>query len=188
MFSYFLGYYSYEWVDEPILGFLFIFSIEERVSIKFNFNQFLAENIHDQLFRFPTEGMFRYSLVMVYMFLFYQLDRFLCALQKLNHEGSPQSLTSWTSLVRKNSIEFSFKDYIDMFIRPVVCMLNNNTEPRINEYIQRVLHLSDQAKTGDWYLYQNHTEIRVYGCDLPLYRLSKYLSVRIFALEYIRQM
>jgi hypothetical protein len=58
MLSYMLGYYSGEWVDDPILGFLSIFSTEERVSIKFNFSQFLADNIHDQLFRFPSEGMF----------------------------------------------------------------------------------------------------------------------------------
>jgi hypothetical protein len=61
-------------------------------------------------------------------------------------------------------------------------------EPRINEEVQRILHLSDLAKTGDWYLYQNHTEIRVYGCELPTIQLPKYLPVRIFALEYIRQM
>jgi hypothetical protein len=41
---------------------------------------------------------------------------------------------------------------------------------------------------GDWYLYQDHTEIRVYGCELDPYKLPKYLPVRIFALEYIRQM
>jgi hypothetical protein len=66
--------------------------------------------------------------------------------------------------------------------------LNNSTEPRISEEIQKVLHLSDQAKTGDWYLYQNYTEIRVYGCELPPYKLPKYLPMRIFALEYIRKM
>jgi len=64
-------------------------------------------------------------------------------------------------------------------------MLNNNIEPRINEEIQRILHLSDLAKIGDWYLYQNHTEIRVHGCEFLPYRLPKYLLVRIFSLEYI---
>jgi hypothetical protein len=47
MLSHLLGYYSDEWVDEPILGFLSMFSTEERVSIKFNFSQFLVDNIHD---------------------------------------------------------------------------------------------------------------------------------------------
>jgi hypothetical protein len=185
---YLLGYFSDEWVDEPILGFLSIFSTEEKATVQFDFSQFLADNIHEKFFKFSTEGMFRYSSVLVYLFLFFQSDRFSCALQKLDQEGNPQSVTSWTSLVRKNSTEFSFKDFIDQFYHPVVCMLSNRIEPRINEEVQRILHLSELAKTGDWYLYQNHTEIRVYGCELPPYRLPKYLPVRIFALEYIRQM
>jgi hypothetical protein len=36
-------------------------------------------------------------------------------------------------------------------------------------------------------LYQDYTEIRVYGCKLASYKLPKYLPVRIFSLEYIRQ-
>jgi hypothetical protein len=53
-----LGYFSDEWVDEPILGFLSIFSAEEKATIQFDYNTFLAENIHDQLSKFATEGMF----------------------------------------------------------------------------------------------------------------------------------
>jgi hypothetical protein len=67
-------------------------------------------------------------------------------------------------------------------------MLSGRPEPRINEEIQRILHLSDLAKTGDWYLYQNHMEIRIYGCELAPYKLPRYVPVRIFALEYIRKM
>jgi hypothetical protein len=36
-------------------------------------------------------------------------------------------------------------------------------------------------------LYQNHFEVRVYGCELAPYKLPRYISVRFFALEYIRQ-
>jgi hypothetical protein len=49
-----LGHYSNEWVDEPILGFLSIFSTKEKATTQFNFIQFLADNIHEQLFSFPT--------------------------------------------------------------------------------------------------------------------------------------
>ena len=90
--------------------------------------------------------------------------------------------------MRKNSFEFSFKQFIDDFYHPVVCILSNRMEPRINEEVQRILHLSDLAKTCDWYLYQNHIEIKVYGCELAPYKLPKYLLIRIFTLEYIRQM
>jgi hypothetical protein len=61
-------------------------------------------------------------------------------------------------------------------------MLGSRPEPRINLELQRILHLSDNAKTGDWFLYQNHTEIRVFGCELAPYKLPKYVPVRIFSL------
>jgi hypothetical protein len=53
-----LGYFSDEWVDEPILGYLSIFTAEEKATIQFDYSGFLAENMHEQLFKFPTEGMF----------------------------------------------------------------------------------------------------------------------------------
>jgi len=49
-----------------------------------------------------------------------------------------------------------------------------------------VLQLENSSKVGDWYLYQKHTEIRIYGCQLSPYKMSKYLPMRIFALEYFR--
>jgi hypothetical protein len=97
-------------------------------------------------------------------------------------------VTSWTSLLKRNSTEFNFKEFIEQFYHPVVSMLSGRLEPQINEEIQRILHLSNLAKNGDWYLYQNHTEIRVYGWELAPYKLPKYLPVKIFSLEYIRQM
>jgi hypothetical protein len=155
-----------EWVDEPILGFVSIFSPEEKVSIQFNYISFLAENLHEQLSNFPTEGMFQYSSILAYMFMFYQINKFSFLMSKMDQDGKPQAVTLWTSLLRRNSTEFSFKQFIELFYHPVVSILNGRPEPRISEQIQRFLHLSNLAKTGDWFLYQNHTEIRVYGCEL----------------------
>jgi hypothetical protein len=69
---YLLGYFSDEWVDEPILGFLSIFSAKEHATTQFDYSFFLAENIHDQFSKFATEGMFRYSSILAYMFIFFQ--------------------------------------------------------------------------------------------------------------------
>jgi hypothetical protein len=106
----------------------------------------------------------------------------------MDKDGRPQAVIVWTLLLRHNSIELSFKQFIEQFYHPVVSMLSGRPQPRINEEIQRILHLSDLAKMRDWYLYQDHTEIRVYVCELDPYKIPKYLPVRIFSLEYIRQM
>jgi hypothetical protein len=71
-------------VDEPILGFLSIFSTKEKATTQFDYNSFLAENMHEQLFKFPTEGMFQYSSIMAYMFIFFQADKFLFPMQKMD--------------------------------------------------------------------------------------------------------
>jgi hypothetical protein len=183
-----LGYFSDQWVDEPILGFLSIFSTDEKPTTQFDYNTFLVDSIHEKFSNFSTEGMFWYSSILAYMFIFFQADKFSFSMQKMDKDGRPQAITTWTSLLRENSSEFSFKKFIEQFYHPMVSMLSGRPEPRINEEIQRILHLSDLAKMGDLYLYQDHIEIRVYGCKLAPYKFPKYLLVRIFSLEYIRQM
>jgi hypothetical protein len=131
--------------------------------------------------------MFRYSSILAYLFVFFQVDKFAFSMKKMDADGKPQAVTVWTSLLKHNSTEYSFKVFINLFYHPVVSMLDGRPEPQINDEFQRILHLSDNTKTGDWYLYQNHTVIRVYGCDLAPYKLPKYLSVKIFALEYTRK-
>jgi hypothetical protein len=42
-----LGYYSDQWVDEPIMGFLSVFSTDEMPTTQFDFSTFLANNIHE---------------------------------------------------------------------------------------------------------------------------------------------
>jgi hypothetical protein len=182
-----LGYYFDQWVDEPILGFLSIFSTDEKPTTQFNFRAFLEDNIHEQFMNFGTEGMFKNSSILAYLFVFFQANKFSFSMQKMDADGRPQGVTAWTSLLKHNSIEYNFKSFINLFYHSVVSMLGGQPEPRINDEFQRILHLSDNTKIEDWYLYQNHTEIRVYGCELAPYKLPKYLSVRIFALEYIRQ-
>jgi hypothetical protein len=52
-----LGYFLDQWVDETILGFLSIFSTDERSATRFDYSTFLADNIHEKFSNFATEGM-----------------------------------------------------------------------------------------------------------------------------------
>lgn len=109
----------------------------------FNFSQFLVDNIHEQIMRITTEGMFKYASVLAYMFLFYQKDKFPITLHKQDFQGINQSVIQWTSLIRKNSTEFKFANFIDNFVHTVAGLLSNQSEPRISSKIKRVLHLSE---------------------------------------------
>jgi hypothetical protein len=46
---------------------------------------------------------------------------------------------------------------------------------------------TSQLPSGDWFLFEDHTVIRVYGFTGKPYKLPAFLTPRIFALEYIRQ-
>ena len=72
----FFYYYYDQWVDEPILCFPSIFSTHNKLSIIFNFSQFLANNIHEQFLKFQTEEVFKYTSILVYMFLYYRVNMF----------------------------------------------------------------------------------------------------------------
>jgi hypothetical protein len=141
-----LGYYSDQWVDEPILGFLSIFSTNEKPTTQFDFNTFPTNNIHKQFVNFTMEFMFHYSSILAYLFVFFQADKFDFSMQKMDGDGRPQAVTTWTSFLKHNSTEFSFKQFIEQFYHRVVSMLSGRPEPRINDEVQRILHLLDHTK------------------------------------------
>ena len=66
-------------------------------------------------------------------------------------------------------------------------LLMGSPPPRLTDDMQRILQLSKAYSIGDWYFYQHHTVIRIYGCELPPFRLPKFVPMRLFALEYFRQ-
>jgi hypothetical protein len=109
---------------------------------KFNFRTFLVNNIHDQFINFTTEGMFWYSSILAYLFVFFQADKFAFSMQKMDGDGRPQAVTAWTSLLRHNSMKFSFKQFIDQFYHPVVSILSGRPKPRINDKVRRILHIT----------------------------------------------
>jgi hypothetical protein len=124
-----LGYFSDQWVDEPIMGFLSIFSNDEKPTTQFDYSTFLAGNIYEQFMNFTTEGVFKYSSILAYMFLYFQADNFNFSLQKMDSDGKPQPVTAWTSLLKRNSIEYDFTAFIDQFYHPVISMLSGVPEP-----------------------------------------------------------
>ena len=77
------------------------------------------------------------------MFLYFQADNFPLNLQKLDIEGNPLSVIFWTSLIKKESTEFTYAEFSDLFIHPLIKMLTNIEEPRINDEMKKILQLSE---------------------------------------------
>ena len=76
MLSFILGYFTDEHTDESILGFLSTFAPEQPPSIIFNSAEYIADNIHDQVVKLTTEGVFRYTTFPFHMLLCFQADKF----------------------------------------------------------------------------------------------------------------
>ena len=61
MLSFILGYFTDEHADVAVLVFLSTFTPGQPPSTIFNFAQYLADNIHEQLVKIPSESVFKYS-------------------------------------------------------------------------------------------------------------------------------
>ena len=142
MFSFILGYFTNEHTDETILGFISTFVPMKPPTVIYNYDEYIADSIHDKLIKLPTEGVLRYTSFLFHMFLYFQVDKFPIALQKLDIEVNPMSIIFWTSIIIKESIEFTYADFTDCFIHPLINMFTNSVQPRISDEIKKFLQLS----------------------------------------------
>ena len=78
--SFILGFFTDEYTDESILGFLSTISPGQPPSVIFDYAGFIADTIHYQLTKLPTEGFFRYSSYLFHLFFYLKKKnfQFLC--------------------------------------------------------------------------------------------------------------
>lgn len=189
MISSVLGFKTSEHIDETMLVLLSAYSPGQPPSVKYNYAKFIANKIHDQLVKLDREGVFKYSSYIYHLFMYYQSECFQCPIKKLDSKGERRSIIFWSSVFHEvQNSPFSYYELIDQFVYPVSCLLKRSPPPRLSYDIQKTLQMSKSYKIGDWYLYQNHTVIRIYGCELCPYKLPRYVPMRLFVLEYYRQL
>jgi len=106
----------------------------------------------------------------------------------LDLKGERRSIIFWTSVFHEiNNSPYTYCEFIDLFIYPATSLLLITPPARLSAEMQKILHLSKDYSIGDWYFYQNHTMIKIYGCELSPYKLPNYVPMRLFALEYFKQ-
>ena len=77
--------------------------------------------------------------------------------------------------------------FVEKFISQVYRLILEEELPRICQELQENLHPVTEQQVGDWILYREYTVIRIYGFEKSPYKLPKFLTPRIFALEVLRQ-
>ena len=99
--SYLLGYHNDQWIDEAIISFLSMLSIDSKPIVMFNYAHCLVDAIHDQFLKFQIEGVFKYSSMLVYMFSYFQSIKLKFDMINQDEDSQSQSVIFWTTLLRK---------------------------------------------------------------------------------------
>ena len=123
------------------------------------------------------------------MFLFKHAHKFEgLGLDKFSVRNvEPKSIFEWTYSVRQHPEGKGYTKFVTDFMSRAYEIIHDSPTPRIFPKQKELLQFSETDCVGDWYLFEDHTEIRVYGCAFPPYKLPKFVPMRIFSLEYRRK-
>jgi hypothetical protein len=154
-----------------MIGFLLtFFKSESGMSVRINFDKFLADTIRKQLMNFHSMRNFRYCT--------YLLKLFLASINKEFPKATFVS-TEWKRII--------LIIFINKVMSKIYSLIFNTILPRVLDDMRSYLQPNPKNKVGDWVLFMHSTIIWVYGCHESPYLLLVFLTPRIFSLEFIRQ-
>ena len=87
MISCVLGYSTSGYIDEIILALMSIYTLGQPPIVIYDYAQFIADRMHEKLLRMNNERVFKYSIELYHMFLYYQSEKFPFTLQNLDTKG-----------------------------------------------------------------------------------------------------
>ena len=140
MISFVMGFNTSEYVDHLTLVLLFIFTLGQPPVVKYDFASFIANKIHDQFMRLENDKVFKYSLVIYHLILYYQSENFPFHIQKLDAKGNPRSVIFWSAITHSSyDSPYSYTEFIDLFIHPATTLLTGVAPPRLSNEIRKIL-------------------------------------------------
>ena len=176
-------------VTESHLGALLFLSGAEEAGgeRRIDFCKQISEDIDLGLQNFHLSKTFRFQSYLIHLFLHQQftfMGHLHLDLVGKDHQVKPTM--DWCPKIRANPENTHLWWYINNFL-PLLYTLIYQPPPRVIPEMFQELQTTPVLATGDWFLYEDHTIIRVYGFEGRPYRLPSFVTPRIFALEYIRQ-
>jgi hypothetical protein len=169
LLSQILGLDNDKFVVEVMLGFLLFFFLSGQ-SVRVSFDEFIAENIHQQLVNFSSLRHFRYYSHLLRMFL-----------------GSNNTELPEAAFISTECKKITMLIFINKIMSRIYSLIFGSDLPRVLEEMKSSLQPSPENMMGDWMFFTQSTVIWVYGCQEGPHLLPVFLTPRIFALEFIRQ-
>ena len=109
-----LGFTTNEHVDETVLVMLSAYSLEKPPAVKYNYAEYIANKMHDQLSRLNREAIFKYSSYIYHLFMYYQTDCFQCPIKKLDSQGERRYVIFWSSVFHQvKNYPYSYCEFLD---------------------------------------------------------------------------
>lgn len=153
----------------------------------FDIPSFLAKSIKFQLHHFPITTYFLYYSILLYMFIYTHKDEFEYLGRNLMDSCKQRKYVFDKDVVRKKPNNEGYAHFISTYMSTAYKIIYNVSPLRILPQRNAILQVRKDIKVGDWYLFEDYTEIRVYGSKLPPYHLLVFMPMRTFALEFIPQ-
>lgn len=168
-----------------VLGF---FSLMMKSDIVLDIPSFWVNVINTQFMTLPLTGSFKFPLLITYLFLYHNVEHFSgLELNVVDPNKRKQSVVFWIDLIRFDPRDSGLFEFTSLFLSVVYKILNGTLPTAFFHKAQEFLHLSQDMRCGDWYVFEDHAEIRLYGASVKPYILPKFVPMRLFALEFIRQ-
>ena len=80
-----------------------------------------------------------------------------------------------------------YNEFSNKFMDDIYTILHGNSLCRMFLEYKRLLQFILHSAGGDWFLLDNHTKIRIYGCKIFPQHLFAFITLINFSLEYIGQ-
>jgi len=156
-------------VDKVVLGFL---SLMMNPEIVLDILEFWVDAINIQFMPLPLPCSFKFPSAITYLFLYQNVERFSnLGLNVVNINKKKQSMVFSTGLIRGDLEDSGLFEFTSLFLPVAYKILNGSLPPTFLPKSQECLQLSKDVRCGDWFIFEEHAEIRLYGASVKAYRL-----------------
>ena len=100
-------------------------------------------------------------------------------LERIDIQSNSLPTMEWTIVMRYAPEVGGFKGFVDYIMSVLYTLMHGETPPRIFGECMKLIQQAPNVKVGEWYIFKDHTIIRVYGAEVKPYKIPIYLTMHI---------